>query len=349
VSVKDCKVCHVWKDNKHDFELIHEDAKLCTQCHEDMDVTKKPKEGEEEKEKKKLVVHEPVGEDCVTCHVPHTSDEKGLLSMPVLEMCEACHDEVFEAAKSKDMASRHSVVLQGKACLSCHTPHVSKHKKLLTVASRPMCLNCHSKDVKHGERTIPNLTDQLAKENVHGPAEDEDCTECHTAHGSKYPTLLSRTYPTGFYAPFDPKSYELCFECHDAELATEAETDEATEFRNGPNNLHHLHVNKTVKGRSCRTCHSSHASDQPKQIRKSVPFGKMGWAIPIIFQENENGGTCNTGCHEPRRYDREKALDTAVPVATAAATKPAEESETKATEPKGDGSAEPKEAEPSEE
>ena len=91
IAAGECKVCHKWKDNKHDFTLADEGPKLCTGCHEEM-IVPKPKEGEE----KKLTVHEPITEDCTSCHTPHSADTKALLSMPLLEMCEACHDETFE-------------------------------------------------------------------------------------------------------------------------------------------------------------------------------------------------------------------------------------------------------------
>ncbi|NQT87238.1 hypothetical protein HQ560_10770, partial [bacterium] len=254
--------------------------------------------------------------------VSHASDKKGLLSMPLLEMCEACHDEQFDEINGKGIRSRHAMAIKGKACLSCHTSHSSSHAKLLTVASRATCLSCHTDPVKAGKHTLPGMKAQLAKKHVHGPTEDEDCTECHSPHGSKQVTLLKHAYPASFYSAFASDAYALCFECHDAELVTVADTDEHTEFRNAKRNLHHLHVNKKTKGRSCRTCHAAHASDQPSQIRNSVPFGSSGWSIPIRFQKTEDGGSCQSGCHEPRRYDREKTIDTAIPVVRPKSPKP---------------------------
>ena len=105
-------------------------------------------------------------------------------------------------------------------------------------------------------------------------------------------------------AAFDEKAYALCFECHEAAAFTDEETDSTTAFRNGQRNLHYLHVNRAVKGRTCRACHDPHASKNEKHIVESVPFGK--WRIPIKFESTSTGGSCQPGCHRPERYDREQ-------------------------------------------
>ena len=77
-----------------------------------------------------------------------------------------------------------------------------------------------------------------------------------------------------------------------------------TDFRNGDRNLHHVHVNRERKGRTCRACHETHASSRDKHIRDSVPFGEGGWELPIGFERRANGGSCAPGCHTPYAYDR---------------------------------------------
>ncbi len=313
IAVGECKPCHTWKGNKHEFTLALEGTKLCTQCHDDLVIeAKKKEEGKKKTDEgnKKLVVHEPFTEDCANCHTPHAADTRALLTSPVVELCEACHDEIVAKAKDKALLSRHSVIVEGKACLSCHAPHTSKFEKLLAGESHALCLGCHGKPIKVADRVIPSIKEQLTKKKViHGPMEDGDCGACHAAHGSKHTSLLARAYPTKFYAPYTQKAYALCFECHDEEMAANAETEDATEFRNGKRNLHQLHVNKKVKGRTCRACHASHASDQPFQVRTSVPFGRSGWKIPIRFTKTDTGGTCASGCHAPRSYDRQKPVE----------------------------------------
>jgi predicted CXXCH cytochrome family protein len=303
IAVGECAACHVWKDNRHDFTLAHDDAKLCTSCHDDVIPDQK-------KAKKKHTVHEPVGEDCTTCHSPHGGPDRAFLSLPVIQLCEACHDEPVAQAKAETSVSKHSAVLEGKACLTCHKPHESEFGGLLAAASMDVCLTCHDKTIQMGDRVLPNTKQDIAaKKFAHGPVEDKECDACHTAHGSPRAALLSEDYPATFYAPYGQKAYALCFACHEEALARDAQTGDLTEFRNGTLNLHYLHVNKKVKGRTCRACHATHASDQPAQIRTSVPFGRSGWSIPIRFQKTDSGGSCASGCHLPRTYDREKPVD----------------------------------------
>ncbi len=338
VADNDCKECHSWKDNLHKFTLARKGTALCTSCHDELVVKKeaakpapepKAKEGPKAKEeamaKKGLTLHEPITEDCVTCHDPHASDVKGILTMSLLELCDSCHDKTVAKATGKDKAilSRHGIATEGKACMTCHAPHISKVPYLLTQKPKTLCLSCHDKPQKRlsappgkwgSQLPVPNIAEEITtRKHVHGPVNDDQCAPCHDPHGSAQVSLLARPYPTGFYAPFDPKAYALCFECHEADLATKADTADATEFRNGKRNLHVVHVNKPVKGRSCRACHADHASDQQALVRTSVPFGSGGWAIPIRFAKTATGGACQSGCHEPKAYDRKTPVDYSLP------------------------------------
>lgn len=289
-----CTECHVPKDNQHAFTYPAEGKKLCETCHEPFG--------------KKVSLHEPATEDCATCHDPHGGPTRGFLVMPMLDICEACHDKEVGLARSK--GSAHSAAIKGKACMTCHTPHVSDAPKLLTAKPFDLCMTCHDKEVKKGDRIIPSTKKEIAgKKFVHGPVDDKECEACHDAHGSKYAALVKEPYPGTFYAPFTDKTYALCFSCHDEVMLANEKTDEDTEFRNGTRNLHYLHVHKKVKGRSCRACHAVHAGKQPALVRESVPFGRGGWSIRIRFTRTDDGGTCASACHVPRTYDREKPVE----------------------------------------
>ncbi|MEW6006499.1 MAG: cytochrome C, partial [Stygiobacter sp.] len=114
--------------------------------------------------------------------------------------------------------------------------------------------------------------------------------------------LLKWIYPKEFYSSFSVEQYELCFKCHQPTLVLDPKTTTLTRFRNREQNLHFLHINKKVKGRTCRTCHETHASQRNRHIRESVPYGK--WDLPIHFEKTNEGGKCSPGCHAPKEYKR---------------------------------------------
>lgn len=291
-AANECTACHNPKGNLHQFTLAAQGPALCAACHGPLD--------------KKKVLHKPVGEDCLTCHSPHGSDVKDFLVAAVPDLCSNCHEVASQIAKGK---SSHSIALEGKACLACHNPHTSDFEHLLLAKPMAACLGCHDKPIVQKGRTIPNVKSEITgAKSVHGPIRDEDCGACHQPHASAQIALLAAAYPATFYAPFKPDAYALCFQCHDSSLATELDTKGATGFRNGTRNLHAVHVNDKVKGRTCRACHAPHGAALPHLIRASVPFGPSGWPLPIRFQETKTGGGCAPGCHVPRAYDRENPV-----------------------------------------
>jgi predicted CXXCH cytochrome family protein len=160
-----------------------------------------------------------------------------------------------------------------------------------------LCLSCHV-----------DLGDIIAEsKNRHGPVQTGDCVACHNVHGSEYAKLLARFYPLNFYSEYDVKKYDLCFGCHNKDIAKTKNTDALTSFRDGSYNLHFFHVNME-KGRTCTACHDAHASNQAKHIRYEVPFG--AWSYPINITKTATGGSCVVGCHAPKKYDRKKPVIT---------------------------------------
>jgi hypothetical protein len=45
-----------------------------------------------------------------------------------------------------------------------------------------------------------------------------------------------------------------------------------------------------------------HASKQQAHVRSKVPFGN--WEFPVRFKANIDGGTCESGCHDEKKYSR---------------------------------------------
>jgi predicted CXXCH cytochrome family protein len=166
---------------------------------------------------------------------------------------------------------------------------------------------CHNKALDTPNGKIPNMEALLAQnKEVHGPIKQKDCSGCHNAHGSDNYRILRKNVSPVFYAAFDPKNYDLCFSCHEKTLVLDARTTTLTGFRNGDQNLHFVHVNKAVKGRTCRACHDAHATNNPRHIRDAVPFGS--WELPVGFQITSEGGSCLPGCHGRFSYDRKSAV-----------------------------------------
>jgi predicted CXXCH cytochrome family protein len=228
------------------------------------------------------------------------------LKQEPLPLCLSCHVQVKQTAQ--DARYKHSAVIEGDACLGCHTPHGSDPAKLMKGDTIKECLSCHDKPRQKLDGGVVQSVAELAKPDLfrHGPIRDGNCTGCHTLHGGPFPRLLAKPYTETFYQAFSVDAYALCFSCHDKQLVLAKETEGLTRFRNGTQNLHFLHVDKPRRGRSCYACHITHASTLPAHIRESVPYGN--WEVPIAFKPTETGGSCAPGCHRETRYDRVNAV-----------------------------------------
>jgi len=292
-----CGACHQAHVAQYPKLLIARGRDLCLGCHAEM--------------KRQIdsakVKHKAVEADCLTCHEAHASNYPMETRQPPLQLCTgACHEKIKAAATASKY--KHSVIVDGQACLTCHTAHGGELAKLMRTTPVKLCMKCHDKKVDApGQRVIepvPEVLDPLMIK--HGPVRQGNCGGCHDVHGSDVSRLLAKPYSEGFYEPFSLDTYELCFDCHNKQLVLMKTTSTITGFRNGSTNLHYVHVNKVRQGRSCRACHSTHASTNPMHIRESVPYGN--WKLPIQFTPNKTGGSCVTGCHRKFAYDRVKAL-----------------------------------------
>ena len=305
-KIESCTFCHQPHSSDTPSLLSAKSPDLCYSCHQDL---KETIDGAR-------MVHGPVSMGCDTCHHAHKKLAGKGLEKTTPDMCVDCHDDFKPILEP--MSTRHHLLMEGKKCAHCHDPHAGKGEYLLLDNTQSLCLNCHIKKVKSADgRVIANLKEVLAK-NVqpHGPGKSLDCAACHQPHANEQFRFLRGPYPQNFYSSYSDEIYGLCFTCHDKSLAAEAQSDQATEFRDGSRNLHYLHVNKQKKGRTCRACHAWHVSKNQKLLSESVPFGKWRnpngkweeWRIPIGFTATENGGSCAPGCHRGKTYDRVNAV-----------------------------------------
>jgi predicted CXXCH cytochrome family protein len=321
-----CAKCHNLPLKKHAHQPFAEGQ--CTVCHQahQSDYTSLLRNGAGPEhcyschaEKRTAIaqsmdVHKPAAENCTTCHGPHATDFGKQLKQAVNDTCLACHPKIkAQLAAAKHV---HGAVTEGN-CASCHDAHASNQPNELKARTDKVCLTCHEKAIKTEDgRTIAAMGPVLASKNLHGPVKSGSCGECHLPHAGDQPNLLKEYFPDTFYAKFDVNNYALCFSCHNSQMVLQSRTAILTNFRDGDKNLHFVHVNRDDKGRTCKTCHEVHGSDLPKHMAASVPFEGSNWPMPIRYEPSATGGACTPGCHDERKYDRNKPITPAtVPAA----------------------------------
>jgi len=291
VAVGACVACHDPHGSKPSGAAGTTGRQMCLTCHTEMDA----------RFKNARFQHKATADKCTDCHAPHASDYRYELRAALPDLCIKCHEDIL--TDYKKAAVKHAPVVEAPACANCHDPHMASDERLLLANGIDVCLRCHDGTIKVDQYELAHMGQLLAKNpEHHGPIQGKECSGCHRPHGSPYFRLLTDEYPKDFYTSFSESKYALCFRCHDSSLVKEERTTTLTGFRDGDRNLHFVHVNKSPKGRTCRSCHETHASALPKHIRASVPFGT--WNLPVGFKKTENGGSCDSGCHAPQKYER---------------------------------------------
>ncbi len=136
-----CLTCHevrVTKDVTRVKLITATPYSLCLTCHTD----KKAADI-------KGTVHPPAVRDCLTCHDPHTSDNKNQLLKPESggekeNLCLSCHQTGLNVPEK---GSRHAALDMG--CDTCHLTHKTGAEPTmdnqfhLTKAAPALCLDCH--------------------------------------------------------------------------------------------------------------------------------------------------------------------------------------------------------------
>lgn len=227
-------------------------------------------------------------ESCTNCHkaksLPHPQKNSPTFTISN-EPCLTCHPQVV------DYALLHAPVAAGE-CSACHNPHSKAKSKYIKETGTLICSSCHPPVFAEGDTVFHGEINQGTNK----------CQACHTQHGSQYPRLLRGNYSTDYFNDYQSSAYELCFRCHKIDLLLHPKTSYNTNFRDGKNNLHYVHVNRALKGRACKFCHEVHSGTLPKLMANTVHFGE--WSMPINFVQTQNGGQCSPGCHRPAAYQR---------------------------------------------
>jgi predicted CXXCH cytochrome family protein len=117
-----------------------------------------------------LYFHPPYKEKaCTKCHNDATP---GKIVFPQHLVCYTCHEDF-----KKKYAYVHGPV-DGGFCTGCHTPHLSKNKKLLARTGQELCLNCHTKK-------------DILQNEAHADIGSTSCMECHNPHGGSDRFILN--------------------------------------------------------------------------------------------------------------------------------------------------------------
>jgi predicted CXXCH cytochrome family protein len=225
-----CTACHKNHSSKENL-LVNTLDNVCARCHSNTVLLSK----------NASVLHPPAKEEsCDFCHLPHGSENQGLLTSAQDELCASCHDldallVTFPGDNTDGSAaqagSESMPVNQGgrhdglhapfaqSACEDCHNPHGSNHNKLLKRQGADLCYGCHA------EKKL-----DFEKGTIHKPVKDGACLTCHTPHGGTGEALTVKPQP------------DLCIQCHDFSLEP----------------LKRVHKGFDVTGTICTTCHNPH-------------------------------------------------------------------------------------------
>ncbi len=179
--------------------------------------------------------HMSSGLSCDSCHTGHSSLAKNL-KMPQTELCFSCHKDI----RAESSRQSHHPIKEGKiSCSDCHDPHGSFSSKNLKADSvNELCYKCHA------EKRGPFMFE-------HPPVE-ENCMNCHSAHGSNHNKLLTQKVPN------------LCQSCHDWTRHPGTPYTQANSFNaTAPN----FPAGRGGVARSCQNCHTNiHGSNGPNTL-----------------------------------------------------------------------------------
>ncbi|HET8538739.1 MAG TPA: cytochrome c3 family protein [Anaeromyxobacter sp.] len=242
-----------------------------------------------------VVVHPPFRDNrCGSCHV--SARGGGMLLASTERLCDGCHAE--DVRRERPHAG-------ARACLGCHSRHVSTAPGRIAGPAARMCRRCHDAAARklvrahqgypvdaarctrchdpHGRRADGGL-----RAHVHRPA--RRCSNCHVASSEPAPLALIRP------------ERETCGRCHPhADPRAEVPFEHA------------------AFGAGCSVCHEPHASDRP-HLLVAAEGAVCGGCHPEIAARARAGpphppaatGNCHA-CHSPHGAERPMLLVAGAP------------------------------------
>lgn len=272
-SEKECDSCHVISEDQTKPGLAAVGAKLCTECHTEIEELLESK-----------FPHLPAEDDCLNCHGPHATSESSLLVETGADLCANCHDDspASEPAFQEEV-HLHPPFSDGD-CMDCHSPHGSDNRGILAESEKDLCLGCHSE-----------IDEALEADHPHSAAR-QGCVACHQPHKGNLATLLKDS------------GEDLCFRCHESR---DKKVFRFVHFPYGEGNCSTCHLPHAGKGdanltmeleKLCAMCHPSEHKAFPH------PVGVKPSANLDIKPDNELNFSrgdevrCTT-CHVPHATD----------------------------------------------
>jgi DmsE family decaheme c-type cytochrome len=158
---------------------------------------------------------------CFDCHRLHAGPSQKLTRQEMATLCYTCHPDIEQEHR---LLSHHPLREKKMVCVDCHDIHGSRQESLLKGSTpRETCSRCHM------EKQGPFVFE-------HGDV-SEQCTACHTPHGSPFAPLLQSAMPF------------LCLQCHGGHLSS------------NETGVKELYLNR------CTDCHTQiHGSDIPSIV-----------------------------------------------------------------------------------
>jgi predicted CXXCH cytochrome family protein len=320
-----CNTCHTPHGAAQPERLLRDRSyDLCISCHDGLtatDVASVMGSRSGHKPRRVLDRHDPAEDprtmrahvDCVDCHNPHAAQtdllanaairSEGPLTTPALaytagvslggipidrarysyEVCFRCHADnpvplSGRIARDRDTAgnirrqfqpsaaSAHPITSPSRA--GNETPSLLPAVRTRTFIS---CQDCHNN---------PDAR-QLGGATANGP------------HGSRYDSLLAERYETADFTVESPRTYALCYGCHDRNSILGDESFP----------LHRVHV---VKGRSsCSACHTPHGVGGSTSAHSNL----INFDVSIVRGERSfrdtgrSSGACTLTCHNVRHVN----------------------------------------------
>jgi DmsE family decaheme c-type cytochrome len=240
------------------------DAKQCETCHgASGEHAKRLRRGEE---RARAFAFDPkvdpvakIDESCLGCHADsHRDDWEGGAHQRAEVSCVGCHDVHARRDPMSDPLA------QNQTCATCHRTQLADFRKISTHPLRDGQMSCNSCHAPHAARDAGGLlksetTNQLCFDChadkrgpylwEHAPV-TEDCSTCHTPHGSNHRALLTRSAPL------------LCQSCH-AQAGHPSVAFDSAGLPGGTPSPYLL-------ARSCMNCHSQvHGSNHPSGAQLS--------------------------------------------------------------------------------